>query len=192
MEILSAGTIQLSNQECLQILKEVKTDHCVKKGQKNKRKNDRLLTLVLETIKYLEDSPAGLQEQSHLQEFITHLQTFCQEENCLLTKKEIIHLVNIRPQTPVEIQLLIEDSEERLSEEQVERIIEIIGLYIPGPEEEQIENGEDLENGEVEETGDGSGVQEDGSGVQEDGSGIQEEDRQNIPDQQPMDDTENS
>ena len=53
MEILSAGKIQLSNQECLQILKEVKTEHCAKKGHKNRRKNDRLLTLVLETIKYL-------------------------------------------------------------------------------------------------------------------------------------------
>lgn len=153
MEILSAGKIQLSNHECLQILKQVKTEHCTQ-GQ-NRGKNDRLLTLVLETIKYLEDSPAGLQEQSHLQEFVTHLQKFCLEENCLLTKNEIIQLVNIRPQTAVEIQLLIEDSEERLSEEQVQRIIEIIKLYIPGPEEE--------ENGEVDEAedGEGEGMEED-------------------------------
>lgn len=189
MEILSASTIQLSNHECLQILKDVKTDHSsFKKGQKNKRKNDRLLTLVLETIKYLEDSPAGLQEQSHLQEFITHLQTFCQEENCLLTKKEIIQLVNIRPQTPVEIQLLIEDSEERLSEEQVDSIITIIGSYIPGPEEEEVENEDDLE-----ENGDNGDILENGDVEETEDAGVHEEEgyEQELPDQ-PMDDTENS
>ena len=52
MEILSAQEIQISNFECLQILKQVKSEHGIKKN-KNKSKNDRLLTLVLETIKYL-------------------------------------------------------------------------------------------------------------------------------------------
>lgn len=53
----------------------------------------------------------------------------------------------------------------------------MFSLYIPGPEEEEVENGEDLQNGDVEET--------------EDESGFQEEDQQNITDQ-PMEDTENS
>ncbi len=52
MEILSAQEIQISNFECLQILKQVKSEHSIKKN-KNKSRNDRLLTLVLETIKYL-------------------------------------------------------------------------------------------------------------------------------------------
>ena len=51
MEILSAGEIRLSNLEALTILRQVKEDHTKKKA--NKRKNDRLLTLVLESIKYL-------------------------------------------------------------------------------------------------------------------------------------------
>lgn len=42
-----------------------------------------------------------------------------------LTKAELLMMVNDPPSTPLHIQLQIEDSEERLSEEEVTQIIEI-------------------------------------------------------------------
>jgi len=52
-------------------------------------------------------------------------------------------------QTAVEIQLLIEDSEERLSDEQVDQLIEIVRSELlqeePEEEQEEEEEGEDQE-----------------------------------------------
>lgn len=50
-------------------------------------------------------------------------------------------LVNEPPTTPLHIQLLIEDSEERLSEEEVQQLIDIGKKWLLPPEEEE----EDLE-----------------------------------------------
>lgn len=45
-------------------------------------------------------------------------------------------MVNDPPTTPLHIQLLIEDSEERLSEEEVTQVIEISKQWLLPPEEE--------------------------------------------------------
>lgn len=52
-----------------------------------------------------------------------------------LTKSECMMLVNDPPTTPLHIQLLIDDSEERLTEEAVSQIIELSKEWlIPKPE----------------------------------------------------------
>lgn len=53
-----------------------------------------------------------------------------------LTKSECMLLINDPPSTPLHIQLQIEDSEERLTEEAVSQIIELSKEWlIPKPEE---------------------------------------------------------
>lgn len=47
-----------------------------------------------------------------------------------LTKAECVMLVNDPPTTPLHIQLQIEDSEERLSEEAVNQIIEMSNEWL--------------------------------------------------------------
>lgn len=52
-----------------------------------------------------------------------------------LTKAECMNLINDPPSTPLHIQLQIEDSEERLTEEAVNQIIELSKEWlIPQPE----------------------------------------------------------
>lgn len=56
-----------------------------------------------------------------------------------LTKAECMNLINDPPSTPLHIQLQIEDSEERLTEEAVNQIIELSREWlIPQPTETAI------------------------------------------------------
>ena len=122
--------------------------------------NKSLLTVTLETLSWLEDSPAGVQEEHHVKEFAQQLSEMCQEskDDCgrslQLSKQEVIHLINHRPGSAVEIQLLLENSEERFTEEQVEKLILIVEECLPAPaleeEEEDVEEGnyEKKEEGE--------------------------------------------
>lgn len=54
-----------------------------------------------------------------------------------LTKQECLMMVNDPPTTPLHIQLLIDDSEERLTEEEVTHVIEISKQWLMPREEEQ-------------------------------------------------------
>ena len=60
-------------------------------------------------------------------------------------------MINQRPVSPVEIQLLIENSEERLTEAQVERLLEMVGDSLPS-------HGTESDEGEEEEEGDEEGA----------------------------------
>ena len=52
-------------------------------------------------------------------------------------------MINQRPVSPVEIQLLIENSEERLTEAQVERLLEMVGDSLPSHVTESDEGEEE-------------------------------------------------
>jgi len=163
MEIINARAATLTNYEVLRFLKEQKDSIKPAKGKKEKgskqqKMNKSLLTVTLETLSWLEDSPAGVQEEHHVKEFAQQLSEMCQEnkDDCgrslQLSKQEVIHLINHRPGSAVEIQLLLENSEERFTEEQVEKLIQIVEECLPAPaveeEDEEVEEGNSAENEE--------------------------------------------
>ncbi|XP_012216099.1 DNA-directed RNA polymerase III subunit RPC9 [Linepithema humile] len=115
----------LSNYEVLDILQNTKS---YKKQQMN-----QLATITYETIKYLE-SLAGVCKNQSPEKIKEYLKAM---EPIKLTKAEKLALLNICPTTPLEIQLLVEESEERLTEEEVETVLRIVANVRDDPDIEQ-------------------------------------------------------
>lgn len=120
----------LSNYEVLTLLSDLQTG----KGQKKPNSSlTHLATVSYETVKYLENTPCAKQSPEIISKFMKAIQPYN------LTKPEKLQLLNQRPSTAVEIQLIVEESEERLTEEQIYELLEVIKDCLPGGEEEGIE-----------------------------------------------------
>lgn len=118
MEVLNKTSAMLSNYEVLQILEEYAKEK--KEKSKMSKRDQNLSTVTYETIKYLNDTPSVGQNEETIQKVVRLLEPF------KLTKAEKLQLVNLRPTTPVELSLIIEESEERISEEQIDEILDIV------------------------------------------------------------------
>ena len=126
MEVIDSNLSVLSNFEVLTLLKDIQA------GQNDQSKPNRnqqnLATITYEASKYLEKTPCQYQTSEIVQKFMLALTPF------KLTKAEKLQLLNNRPTTAVEIQLLIEESEERLTEEQIDGLLEVINSTLPDQE----------------------------------------------------------
>jgi len=109
----------LSNYEVLDILQNAKSY----------KKMNQLATITYQTIKYLEDTPCKKQNPEKIREFLKAM------EPMKLTKAEKLTLLNICPTTPIEIQFIVEESEERLSEEALNKVLQIVA-NVRGDEED--------------------------------------------------------
>jgi RNA polymerase Rpb4 len=131
----------LTNFEVLSTLKNIK-DTKKKFGLRN------LATITYETLQFLENTPSHGQSAEKILEFLREMKRFA------LTKNECLMLVNTPPTTALHIQLvsleivesavpfvthisrfyqIIEDSEERLTDEQVNEILELTAKTILPP-----------------------------------------------------------
>ncbi|KAL3688598.1 hypothetical protein R1sor_014907 [Riccia sorocarpa] len=97
---------------------------------------------------YLVETPAGTQTKEVLQEFVKEVKSF------KLMEAERLQSVNLRPSTAVEVHLIVEDCDERLSSEAVDALIQTVERVIPSPPEkpqEEVEAGQEEDGGEEEE-----------------------------------------
>uniref|UniRef100_A0A9L0JFI2 DNA-directed RNA polymerase III subunit RPC9 n=2 Tax=Equus asinus TaxID=9793 RepID=A0A9L0JFI2_EQUAS len=121
-----------------QLLTDLKEQR--KESGKNKHSSGQqnLNTITYETLKYISKTPCRHQSPEIVREFLTAMKSH------KLTKAEKLQLLNHRPMTAVEIQLMVEESEERLTEEQIEALLHTVTSILPaGPEAEPKKNTND-------------------------------------------------
>ena len=135
MEVLNESSALLSNCEVLLLLNEI---------QENKSKlkdNKQLATIAYESIKYLEDSTASGVTPQQVHDFLTAV-----KDTFRLTKAEKLQILNQRPNTLVELQLLIEENEERFSEEAMEQLLIVVKNTLNTSPEETEEDNENIDD----------------------------------------------
>eukprot|EP00795_Rhopilema_esculentum_P000387 gene387-10053_t len=112
MEVTNENSAMLSNYEVLALLQE---------GKKGKHIPTNVATISYETTRYLESTPCKQQKPETIKNLMEALAPFN------LTKAEKLQLLNLRPTSVVELQLIVEELDERLkSEEEIETILKII------------------------------------------------------------------
>ncbi|XP_051537354.1 DNA-directed RNA polymerase III subunit RPC9-like isoform X1 [Myxocyprinus asiaticus] len=157
MEVRDANAAVLSNYEVYKLLTDLKEKR--KEIVKNKHSSGQqnLNTIMYETLKYLSKTPCVHQNPETVKEFLSAMLPH------KLTKAEKLQLLNYRPQTAVEIQLswmleiypvnhlqVVEESEERLTEEQIDELIQKVTDILPG---DPLEEGDASADPEMETEG---------------------------------------
>ncbi|KAI8434589.1 hypothetical protein MSG28_003127 [Choristoneura fumiferana] len=110
----------LCNYEVMQILQQLKDS-----TQKKHKREGSLATVTYETVHYLQNTDCKNQSAQLIQKFLESMKKF------KLTKTEKLMMVNTPPRTELEIQLIVQESEERLSEDEVKEIIQIANECLP-------------------------------------------------------------
>lgn len=73
----------------------------------------------------MENTPCKDQTEENILKFIAEVKQFNK-----LTKSEVLTMVNEPPTLPLHIQLIVEDSEERLTDTQVDELIALSKKYL--------------------------------------------------------------
>ena len=155
MEVINKNVAFLSNCEVYSLLKQTKEDQAKKilrkkiQAAQNATSNTQQLeqlqqqqqlvninidkhlpTIVYESLRYLEKTCCVNQTPEIVSEFLRK----CKEKEFQLTKTEKLQLINHRPTTLVELQVLIEDAEERFTVEQIDEILDFVQDNLPTAE----------------------------------------------------------
>mmetsp|Transcript_23930 Transcript_23930/g.35131 ORF Transcript_23930/g.35131 Transcript_23930/m.35131 type:complete len:131 (-) Transcript_23930:43-435(-) len=126
MEIISSNDGILCNAEVYDIIKE-------KRGQRPSCNNPELQNReVIENnlMSYVETQRQGTVSLDAVGPFIEALT----KEGIVLTKAEVLLIINHLPTTPVEVHLIVEECDERLSEDQMQIILDSINKYLSNAE----------------------------------------------------------
>lgn len=121
MEVVNPCCALLSNYEVYNLLKETRADYKKLKNNFAKKNLRNANTVAYETLKYFENvSSCRFSSEETIPDFIHSVQ------HLSLSKAELLQLVNLRPTTHVELHAVLEECEERYSEDQIAGLLETI------------------------------------------------------------------
>ncbi|KAJ2558976.1 RNA-binding RNA processing protein rpp1 [Coemansia sp. RSA 1933] len=140
MEVLDRQEALLTNYEVYKVLKEEEELQKATKSSNKIKHPENVTTLKFEALQYLSNSPCTTQSSEQIASAKAQLLEYD------LTKAEILQIINLRPKTPVELHLIIEECGERFTMEGLDELLEIILSALP--REESDEADEAAESGE--------------------------------------------
>ncbi|CEJ05437.1 hypothetical protein RMCBS344292_19378 [Rhizopus microsporus] len=151
MQIKNARSALITNYEVLRLLEENQQNQKLLQAQDlSIEYPESLRTVQFELTEYLKQTPVGSQTPAQVTNFLEAISQFD------LTRAEKLQILNLRPKSAVEIYLasvVIEECEERFSEEDLENMINIIMQTLPRDDDYVMDEaeGEGYEEGEEEE-----------------------------------------
>jgi len=154
MEVVNKNVAFLSNCEVFDLLKQTKENIALrllaKKSnnlnnsinnlsldQQNINVDKHLPTVVYESLRFLEKTACESQTPEIVANF---LQKLAERKEFKLTKVEKLQLINHRPASAVELQVLIEDSEERFTLDQMDDLLEFVMNNLPASNQDPVES----------------------------------------------------
>ncbi|CAG8817775.1 7570_t:CDS:2, partial [Dentiscutata erythropus] len=140
--IIDKRNAMLSNYEILAILREMDEKQKEQvKTKPNMKFPENLKTIQFEVIQNLSStqSPSSTQTPEQIESILNNLKKYN------LTKSEKLQIINLRPQNLVDLELIIEDCEDRFKIDALREMIYIIGtkLPIPGKVVHRLESGQE-------------------------------------------------
>ncbi|KAK9455153.1 RPC17 RNA polymerase-like protein III subunit C17 [Dipodascopsis uninucleata] len=125
MKIETARDKLLSNYEVIQYINSIKKK---KKQNASRRKSvmktENLETILLELQGYLKGTPAERQTEAEIRAFIKELSVY------ELEKAEKLQLINLAPVSMVALHSVIEECDQRFSEEEREHMLTLVNTYL--------------------------------------------------------------
>ena len=97
-------------------------------------------SLSAQVLSYLDERPCAEQSRESILNFVEELQKLSSAGNFELTDAEILQLVSNQPRSLVEIHLIVEECEERLTQEQ-EQVQTLLKLCYTLTEEDESDAG---------------------------------------------------
>ncbi|KAJ9144846.1 hypothetical protein NKR19_g6273 [Coniochaeta hoffmannii] len=149
MKILESQNAVLSNYEVYQHL----IDHQKTLKQKQRRGPGNLATLIKEVLAYLQTPPSPLAKQEQTHQYDANVVTRLLEGlananlNQDLAKGEVLMILNLRPSSIAVLSTVIEDMEERFSDDEQAAILEVIAQVLGRDETSGEEAIESVEGG---------------------------------------------
>ncbi|KAI6172425.1 DNA-directed RNA polymerase III subunit RPC9 [Aphelenchoides besseyi] len=127
MEVTNPRCTFLTNQEVLSILQEAN-----KTSRPQSKSLQQHKTVLYEGIKYLNSTPAVNQTEPLVKSLLKALTKFH------LTSAELLQIVNLKPKNLVDIEMIIEECDERYNEEQTGEMLDLIKKHSPQIEKKQV------------------------------------------------------
>ncbi|KAG2199727.1 hypothetical protein INT47_012863 [Mucor saturninus] len=147
MHIKTIRAALISNYEVLKLLEESQeAQKQVQIADPSVEYPEHLRTVQFELTEYLKETPCSTQTPQQVSDFLDALSRFA------LTRAEKLQILNWRPKSTVEIYLIIEECEERFSEEDLEEMLNSIIACLPRDDDEvEEEEEEEVEEDAMEE-----------------------------------------